>query len=60
MGSSQVDPRTRQLVEQSSAVILATHVEPKDDMLAERSRASFNSQELAEYLNGGKDKLKRL
>lgn len=55
-----VDERTRQLVSQSSAVILATHVEPKDDIIAERKRASFNSSELASFLHGGSDKLKRL
>eukprot|EP00884_Botryococcus_braunii_P015671 jgi/Botrbrau1/2788/Bobra.0125s0001.1 len=60
MASNNVDDRTRKLVEQSSAVILATHVEPKDDMIAERKRASFNSQELAAFINGGNDKLKRL
>lgn len=60
MGSIDVDNRTRKLVEQSSAVILATHVEPKDDMIAERKRATFNSQELAEFLNGGSDKFKRM
>jgi acyl-CoA oxidase len=60
MGSGKVDDRTKKLVEQSSAVILATHVEPKDDMAAERLRASFNSQELASFLHGGSDKLQRL
>lgn len=55
-----VDERTKKLVSQSSAVILGTHVDPKDDIIAERKRASFNSVELANYLHGGSDKLKRL
>lgn len=55
-----VDNRTKSLVERSSNVVLATHVEPKDDMIIERNRASFDTKGLAEYLNGGKEKLQRL
>ena len=55
-----VDGRTKALVQQSSDVVLATHVEPKDDMITERSRASFDTKGLAEHLNGGREKLQRL
>ncbi len=55
-----VDDRTKALVQQSSDVVLATHVEPTQDMITERNRASFDTKGLAEYLNGGKEKLQRL
>lgn len=58
--SAEVDEETRILVQQSSDVVLATHVEPKDDMILERTRASFDTQGLADYLNGGKEKRERL
>ncbi|KAK9824680.1 hypothetical protein WJX72_012328 [[Myrmecia] bisecta] len=53
------DERTRKLVAASSEVVLANHVEPTADMRAERARASFDSEELAAYLNGGRHKLQR-
>ena len=56
----EVDDKTRALVQQSSKVVLATHVEPTEDMAAERTRASFNARGLAEYFNGGREKLQRL
>ena len=40
-------------------LVLQSHVEPKDDMLQERSRATFSSDELAEYLNGGKQVIEK-
>lgn len=60
LSSSQVDERTKALVQKSSDVVLATHVEPRDDMLEERRRASFDASSLAAYLNGGNEKLQRL
>jgi hypothetical protein len=57
---TSVDDRTKALVQQSSDVVLATHVEPKQDMITERNRASFDTKGLAEHLNGGREKLKRL
>jgi hypothetical protein len=60
LSSSQGDERTKALVQKSSDVVLATHVEPRDDMLEERRRASFDASSLAAYLNGGKEKLQRL
>lgn len=51
------DDRTRQLVKESSQVVLATHIEPTKDILEERRRASIDVQSLAEYLNGGAEKL---
>ena len=60
LSSSQADKRTKALVKKSSDVVLATHIEPRDDMLAERGRASFDISSLAAYLNGGKEKLQRM
>lgn len=60
LSSSQADDRSKALVKQSSDVVLSTHIEPRDDMLEERRRASFNATSLAAYLNGGKEKLQRL
>lgn len=60
LSSNQADERTKALVKKSSDVVLATHIEPRDDMLEERSRASFDVHSLAAYLNGGKEKLHRL
>ena len=53
------DPTLRGLVDDASAAVLANHVEPRDDMIAERLRASFDSAALAEHLNGGPKKVKR-
>ena len=58
--SVQVDERTKDLAHLSTAVVLSTHVEPKDDMIIERNRSSFEPEGLAAYLNGGKEKLARL
>ena len=54
-----VDERTRNLADASSKVVLRSHASPVEDIRAERESASFRSQELAEYLNEGPDKLKR-
>ena len=55
----RTDERAKQLAQASSKVVLRSHVNPVDDMAAERARASFDSQQLAEYFNEGPDKLKR-
>lgn len=61
MGKNKVDERARKLAASSAEVVLRPHVEPKDDMLRERARATFNSNELAAYVNGGQEILdKRL
>ena len=60
LSSSQADERTKALVKKSSDVVLATHIEPQNDMLAERGRASFDISSLAAYLNGGNEKLRRM
>ncbi len=56
----EVDERTRELVAASSRVVLATHVEPREDMKAERALSALDSRQLAEHLNGGKEKLQRM
>lgn len=56
----EVDERTRELAAASSRVVLSTHVEPSEDMKAERARSALDSRQLAEYLNGGKEKLQRM
>lgn len=55
MGKNKVDERARKLAASSAEVVLRPHVEPKDDMLRERARATFNSNELAAYVNGGQE-----
>lgn len=55
----EVDARTRALQEKSSALVLVNHVEPKDDIIAERKRATFDVNDLLYYLNGSKDKVMR-
>ncbi|KAL3130658.1 hypothetical protein ABBQ38_008049 [Trebouxia sp. C0009 RCD-2024] len=55
----QVDDRLRKLADASSEPILAVHVEPTEDMDAERARASFDSEELAIELNGSKALLEK-
>ena len=54
-----VDQRTKKLVETSSKVILATHLEPADDIAAERKKATIDVQSLSRYLYGGKAVLDR-
>ena len=54
-----VDPRSRELVEGPSRVVLTGAVNPMADAAAERRRATFNSDELAAFLHDGKDNLKR-
>jgi len=57
--SRHVDARTKQLADASSEPILAVNVHPTEDMREERSKSSFDSDEVAVYLNGGRDKLQR-
>lgn len=51
------DARTKQLQAKSTAVIMKSHVDPKDDLRRERARATFDVQQLKEGMNGGKEKL---
>ena len=60
LSSGQTDERISSLVKKSSDIVLANHIEPRDDMLEERRRASFDASSLAAYLNGGQEKLQRL
>mmetsp|Transcript_25494 Transcript_25494/g.55452 ORF Transcript_25494/g.55452 Transcript_25494/m.55452 type:complete len:695 (+) Transcript_25494:125-2209(+) len=53
------DARTKQLQEASSRLVLASHVEPTDDIKAERQRATFDVKELSYALNGGKEILEK-
>lgn len=54
------DPRVRALVGASSATVLATHVDPRDDMRAERARRTFDPAPVTLLLHGGDgDKVKR-
>lgn len=55
----QADERMRKLADESSKPILALNVEPSEDIQAERARASFDSEELAIELNGGKANLEK-
>jgi len=49
--TARADKRQRELANASSRTILKVPVEPTEDMKAERARASFRSEELAEELN---------
>ena len=54
-----VDQRIKNLADASSKVVLRSHASPVEDIRAERGRSSFSSRELAEYLHGGPENLKR-
>lgn len=54
-----MDPRQRNLVVQASKLILEGYTDPKDDARYERSKATFNSDELAAFMNGGVDRLEQ-
>jgi hypothetical protein len=54
-----VDQRTRQLQAPSTQLVTKHAEDPKQDIIAERARASFNTKELLYWLNGGKDKVER-
>lgn len=54
------NPRVRSLVAATTTTALSTHVDPCDDMRAERGRASFSPAPVSLLLHGGdEDKLKR-
>lgn len=61
MASSQrhIDPRTRQLQAPSTQLVTKHAEDPKQDLIAERARASFSTTELLHWLNGGRDKVER-
>lgn len=56
---SFVDARTQQLQAPSTALVTKHGEDPKQDIIAERQRASFDAQQLLYWLNGGKDKVDR-
>lgn len=47
----------RALVASAASQVLATHVEPADDMRAERGRATFDPVAVSAFLHGGADKV---
>ena len=51
---SFADSRTAILQEESTRAVLRAHVEPTDDIVAERRRATFDADGLKYYLCGGK------
>ncbi|KAK9805355.1 hypothetical protein WJX73_005736 [Symbiochloris irregularis] len=57
--SQDAQSRARSLAAQSAKVVMGSFVDPKDDMVRERARASFSSDELAGYLNGGSEVLQK-
>ncbi|KAG2488798.1 hypothetical protein HYH03_012598 [Edaphochlamys debaryana] len=57
--AGRVDARTLELQAPASKIIFSTHIEPRDDMAAERARATFDVKELTYAMNGGKDKLEK-
>jgi hypothetical protein len=57
--SSYVDARTKGLVEQPAQEVLKGARDPRDDAAAERQKATFDSRELAAFMNDGLDKLER-
>lgn len=54
-----VDARTRQLQLRASELVRSNGCDPRNDLAAERARASFSSAELAAHLAGGSAKLAR-
>lgn len=57
--ATDAQSRARSLAAQSAKVVMGAFVDPRDDMVRERKRASFSSDELAAYLNGGSDVLQK-
>ena len=55
----RVDERTRRLQASSSDAVLAVHVEPSEDMVVERRKATFDAQQLEAELCGGVEAVKR-
>ena len=56
---SAPDSRTRDLVAQASKLILDVASDPKEDARLERSKATFDVNELAAFLAGGQEVLDR-
>jgi acyl-CoA oxidase len=54
-----MDSRQRSLVANASEIILQSYTDPKDDARDERAKATFNSDELAAFMNGGADRLEQ-
>lgn len=57
--SKSVDGRTRALVEPCAREVLRGAHDPRDDAAQERLKATFDSRELACFMNDGEDKLLR-
>lgn len=57
--SRHIDERTRALQAQSTAIVLRNHEDPKQDIANERRRATFDTNDLLYFLNGGKEKVER-
>lgn len=53
------DARTQQLVEPATQIVMATHVNPMDDMVQERGRSTIDVQQLLYAMNGGKEKVEQ-
>ena len=51
--------RLHELQAESSRIVLANHIEPKNDLLRERERGSFSSEQLSILMNGGVENLKK-
>lgn len=51
--------RIKDIVEASSKVILANHIEPVDDICKEREQSSVEVNSLSRYLYGGQELLDR-
>ena len=54
-----LDPHSRDLVARASRLILANQSDPVQDARTERSKASFNSEELAAFTNDGAERLQK-
>jgi hypothetical protein len=54
-----VDARTRQLQAPSTALVTKHAESPTQDIISERRRASFPTNELLYWLNGGQEKVER-
>lgn len=59
MDRSGPDARTRALQEASTRLVTATRVEPSDDIIAERARATFDVNDLLYFVNGSKENVER-
>lgn len=57
--SRQVDQRTLALQATVSAAVLKNAEDPQQDIANERRRASFNVEDLLNFMNGGKEQVLR-